>query len=178
MKMAGYIESMVMGTSSRPYKIKIKMSPLSMNKWNKIKLLSRKHLYTLPELVEGRLPEELRDIFSDEAEGIFPALRELDFSCSCPDWANMCKHISASLFALGAQIDDNIDLVFKLRCVNIAELVQSALKGETKYLKAQKSVDEDQVLKLSEKKLASLFDIKLVTPKSSRRRIFRHERAN
>ena len=82
---AGHIEAMVMGTSSRPYDIKIKITSLSMNKWNKIKLLSQKHLYTLPELVNGRPSKERRDIFSDRGEGIFPTLKEMSFSCSCPD---------------------------------------------------------------------------------------------
>ena len=170
---SGYIEAMVMGTSSRPYKIKIEIKKLSTNKWNKIKHLSRKHFYTLPELTEGRLPEELRNIFSDNKEGIFPSLKEMNFHCSCPDWAVMCKHVSAVLFAIGAKIDDNIDLFFKLRGVDIAELVQSALKGETRELRAQKSLKGVPVLKLSEKNMALLFDIQLVTPKVIHRKTSR-----
>ena len=169
----GHIEAMVMGTSSRPYKIKIEIKKLSTNKWNKIKHLSRKHFYTLLELTEGRLPEELKDIFSNNKEGIFPSLEEMNFRCSCPDWAAMCKHVSAVLFAIGVKIDDNIDLFFRLRGVDIAELVQSALKREARELRAKKSLEGVPVLKLSEKNLASLFDIQLVTPKTTRKKTSR-----
>ncbi len=172
----GHIESIVMGTSSSPYNIKIKTKKLSPNKWNKMKRLSREHLCTLPELNEGKFPKELKDIFSDRGEGIFPTIKEMSFHCSCPDWANMCKHVSASLFALGSQIDNNIDLFFKLRGVNTSELVQSALKDEAKHLKNRKFEDTAQVLTLSEKKLASLFDIKLVTHKKSQKKIVRRRR--
>ena len=174
----GHIEAMVMGTSSSPYKIKIKTRKLSSSKWSKIKRLSREHLYTLPDLVEGRLPEKLKDIFSDRKEGLFPSLKEMDFHCSCPDWAEMCKHVSAALFALGSEVDNNIDLFFKLRGVNAAELVQSALQEERKHLKKRKSLDEVNVLKLSNNKLASLFDIELVTPKSTQSKKVRRKKSH
>ena len=164
---SGHVEAMVMGTSSRPYNIKIKIKKISQRKQNTIKRLSQKHLYTLSELIEGRLPKELDKIFSDQKEGIFPTLKEMSFHCSCPDWADVCKHVSASLFALGARLDDNIDLFFKLRGLQVDQLVQSALKKEVTHLKAKKSQSRAQVLKLSEKSLASLFDIKLATPKPS-----------
>ena len=164
---SGYVEAMVMGTRSQPYNIKIEIKKISQSKQNRIKRLSQKHLYTLSELVEGRLPKELEQIFSDQKEGIFPTLKEMSFHCSCPDWAEVCKHVSASLFALGARLDDNIDLFFKLRGLQVDQLVQSALKKEVTHLKTKKAQSKTRVLKLSEKNLASLFDIKLVTPKSS-----------
>ena len=173
----GHIEAMVMGSRSSPYKVKITTRKLSSSKWNKIKQLSREHLYTLPDLVEGRLPEKLKDIFSDREEGLFPSLKEMDFNCSCPDWAEMCKHVSASLFALGAEIDNNIDLFFMLRGVNASELVQSALQEERKSLKKRKSLDEVNVLKISDNKLASLFDIELVTPKSTQAKKVRRKKS-
>ena len=172
----GHIEAMVMGSSSRPYQIKIEIKSLSTNKWNKIKRLSQGHLYTLLELTEGRLPEELKDIFSNNKEGIFPSLKEMDFHCSCPDWATMCKHVSAVLFAVGAKIDDDLDLFFRLRGVDIADLVQSTLKREARALRGKKALKGVPVLELSEKNLASLFDIQLVTPKAARRKTSRQRK--
>lgn len=167
---SGHIEALVMGTRATPYKVEIKIDKIKKNKWRAMKTLSRKHLHTLSDLLEGNFPKELKGIFSDERNGIFPALKEMKFNCSCPDWAYMCKHVSASLFGLGVRLDENLDLFFNLRGVNIDELIQSALEGEARSLQKRKSANSNRVLKLTEKRLASLFDLNLVTPKKSKRK--------
>ena len=93
----GLIEGMVMGTRSQPYKIKIKIKSLSDAKWKRITALSQ-NLHSLTELLEGSFPRELENVFSNTAEGIFPSLKEMNFGCTCPDWASMCKHVSAASF--------------------------------------------------------------------------------
>ena len=47
-----------------------------------------------------------------EADGLFPAPREIKMSCSCPDWAGMCKHVAATLYGVGARLDAQPDLLF------------------------------------------------------------------
>ena len=46
-------------------------------------------------------------------------------SCSCPDWADMCKHVAAALYGVGARLDSDPDLLFTLRGVDRAELVST-----------------------------------------------------
>ena len=46
-------------------------------------------------------------------------------SCSCPDWADMCKHVAATLYGVGARLDHDPDLLFTLRGVDRSELVSS-----------------------------------------------------
>ena len=47
---------------------------------------------------------------------LFPtALRELNTDCSCPDWANPCKHIAAVYYLLAERFDEDPFLIFKLR---------------------------------------------------------------
>ena len=33
----------------------------------------------------------------DPRDGLFPKPNEIHFNCNCPDWADMCKHVAASL---------------------------------------------------------------------------------
>src|SRR5258708_34903246 len=44
-----------------------------------------------------------------------PDLKELEPSCSCPDWANPCKHIAAVYYLLAERFDEDPFLIFKLR---------------------------------------------------------------
>jgi uncharacterized Zn finger protein len=65
----------------------------------------------------------------DRRAGLFPAPREIDFTCSCPDYASLCKHIAAVLYGVGARLDTKPDLFFTLRRVALEELVaKSALR--------------------------------------------------
>ncbi len=172
----GHIESMVMG--SRIYNVNITMKKINKKKWKSIKQLSQKHLYSLSDLLDGHFPKELEKVFSDSNEGLFPILKEIDFNCSCPDWASMCKHVSATLFALGAKIDEDVDLFFQLRGVNIKELIQSAITSETTELQRKVPLRGEEVLHISDDKLAHLFDIKLSHPKKPKSKKRKKHRRN
>ena len=58
--------------------------------------------------------------------GLFPAPAEIEFSCSCPDWASMCKHVAAVLYGVGARLDEQPELLFKLRKVDEKDLIARA----------------------------------------------------
>ena len=47
--------------------------------------------------------------------------------CSCPDWATMCKHVAATLYGVGARLDHEPEVLFTLRDVDPAEMVEAAL---------------------------------------------------
>ena len=61
-----------------------------------------------------------------EGDGLFPAPEEIKLSCSCPDWADMCKHVAAVLYGVGARLDEKPELLFVLRGVDENELLASA----------------------------------------------------
>jgi uncharacterized Zn finger protein len=61
-----------------------------------------------------------------EGDGLFPAPTEIKMSCSCPDWAGMCKHVAATLYGAGARLDAAPDLLFTLRGVDRTELIAAA----------------------------------------------------
>jgi uncharacterized Zn finger protein len=61
--------------------------------------------------------------------GLFPTPDEIELSCSCPDWASMCKHVAAVLYGIGARLDEQPELLFRLRAVDEKELIAKAGKG-------------------------------------------------
>jgi uncharacterized Zn finger protein len=75
--------------------------------------------------------------------GLFPAPAEIEFSCSCPDWASMCKHVAAVFYGIGARLDDQPELLFKLRKVDEKDLIAKAGKG---LPLAKQGPAEDKVL--------------------------------
>ena len=61
-----------------------------------------------------------------EGQGLFPSPKEIQLSCSCPDYADMCKHVAAVLYGVGARFDHQPELLFRLRGVDENDLILSA----------------------------------------------------
>ncbi|MBI5853202.1 MAG: hypothetical protein HZB39_19510 [Planctomycetes bacterium] len=47
--------------------------------------------------------------------GMFPAPKHITMSCSCPDWATVCKHVAAVMYGIGVRLDEEPELLFVLR---------------------------------------------------------------
>ena len=83
-----------------------------------------------------------------QANGLFPKPSEIRFSCSCPDYASMCKHVAAVLYGVGARLDERPELLFRLRAVNENDLVANidqALPMSKKGPAAGKVLETDDV---------------------------------
>ncbi len=130
----GKIEALVQGTRSAPYQVDIHIKAIKKTNWVKIKKACEGKLESLQELLTGKFPEGLADIFMAQGEGLFPTPQEIEFNCSCPDWAYMCKHVAAALYGIGARLDENPTLFFELRNAEIGDLVTQAVEDKTKKL--------------------------------------------
>ncbi|MDP2845603.1 MAG: hypothetical protein Q8N79_05970, partial [Candidatus Methanoperedens sp.] len=144
---SGEVTALVQGTRARPYKVAIKINPLDKKAWNEIKKECEGKIESLQELIEGRVPEELREIFTANGTGLFPSPKEIKFSCSCPDWASMCKHVAATLYGVGVKLDQDPKLFFKLRNAEMDDLITKALQDKSK-----------KMLKKAEKKTSRAID--------------------
>ncbi|KPA09039.1 Zinc finger, SWIM-type [Candidatus Magnetomorum sp. HK-1] len=129
---SGTVNAMVQGSST--YEIKILIEKISTKKWNNIKKECAGKIDSLQELLQGKFPKAMDDIFTSIDLGLFPSPKEIEFSCSCPDWAYMCKHVAAVLFGIGTRLDDDPMLFFKLRGIDGDELVTQVVQDNTKKL--------------------------------------------
>ena len=135
------VESLVQGTRSKPYTVIINIKGIKKKIWQNMKTACAGKLDSLPELLAGKFPKALGEIFTIRGQGLFPSPEEIEFNCSCPDWAYMCKHVAATLYGIGARLDDSPSLFFKLRKVNIDDLIQQTITDQSYKLlkKAQKT---------------------------------------
>src|SRR2546423_684572 len=119
------IKAKVQGSSSRPYSISIKIKALSEADWEKLaQALSREALFAA-KLLAGEMPQEIEQVFAQAGLSLFPTkLRDLETSCSCPDWSNPCKHIAAVYYLLGEEFDRDPFLIFRLRGSSREELIE------------------------------------------------------
>lgn len=120
----GEVAAMVAGSDL--YKIKIAIAPVRAARWKSICRDCTGTIDSLVELLQGRLAKGVMDRVCREGDGLFPSPGEIKLSCSCPDWADMCKHVVAVLYGVGARLDERPQLLFVLRGVDENELLASA----------------------------------------------------
>lgn len=125
----GQVEALVQG--SELYKIVIGFSPLAAKRWSDFKTRSAGKVTNLLDLLQGRLSKEMLADLTAPGTGLFPAPKEIDLDCSCPDWADMCKHVAAALYGVGARLDEQPELFFTLRGVEMEELLTAASVSAT-----------------------------------------------
>ena len=157
---AGKIEGIVSGTEL--YRVAISIKELDKKKWASIKRSCSGRIGSLLELLQGKLSDEVMTIVTNQKEGLFPLPGEISLSCSCPDWAVMCKHVAAALYGVGNRLDSKPDLLFLLRGVDASELIS----GEVSL----PGVESDPEDILSEDSLGDIFGIDMdeeVLPPSS-----------
>lgn len=117
----GRIEAIVSGSSL--YNVAITITPLQDRKWHAVKRSCSGRIGSLIDLLRGKLDSGVMEIVAHRREGLFPLPGEMKFTCDCPDWADMCKHVAAVLYGVGARLDHAPEMLFTLRGVNHEELV-------------------------------------------------------
>lgn len=123
----GQIQAKVMGSSL--YQVSVKVTQVPKTQWQAIGKDCSGSIDSLVELLQGKLSTAVMQRICTPRTGLFPAPKEISFSCSCPDSASMCKHIAAVLYGVGARLDQKPELLFDLRKVNATELVNQAGAG-------------------------------------------------
>lgn len=119
----GKVAALVSGSDI--YEVKIDIAIAAPSRWKAICADCAGSVGSLVELMQGKLSKNVMERVCREAEGLFPAPREIKMSCSCPDWADMCKHVAATLYGVGARLDMDPDVLFSLRGVDRAEIVST-----------------------------------------------------
>jgi uncharacterized Zn finger protein len=133
----GQVSALVQGSQGSPYTVTIKIKPISEPVWKQIKTACEGQLASLQELLEGRFPKSLAELFTAKGSGLFPAPKEIDFQCSCPDWAYMCKHVAAVLYGIGTRLDEDPGLFFVLRKMKMDDLITQAVRDKSERLLKQ-----------------------------------------
>ena len=100
------------------YAIHVKVAAVPKARWSAVCKDCSGAIDSLVELLQGRFSERVMTRICEEKAGLFPSPKEITFTCSCPDWASMCKHVAAVLYGIGARLDEKPDLLFTLRKVN------------------------------------------------------------
>jgi uncharacterized Zn finger protein len=124
---AGKIHAQVMGSSL--YTVKIDVTACPDQHWRALSANCASSIDSMVELLQGKLSSAVMERICKPGTGLFPSPKDIQFGCNCLDWASMCKHVAAVLYGIGARLDQQPELLFKLRGVDPADLINSTGAG-------------------------------------------------
>jgi len=155
----GEVVALVQGSQSSPYEVIITINKLAGDAWKNISDSCAGMIESLSELMAGKFPKAMAEVFMRQGTGLFPAPKEIKLRCSCPDSATMCKHVAASLYGVGARLDDDPSLFFSLRGVATSDLVSRTIASGTEKLLSKAGKKSARII--SDADLSDVFGIEL-----------------
>lgn len=115
------VTALVSGSSI--YNVVIRIKAVPRTQWQSICRDCAGGIDSLVELLQGRFSKGVMERLCRQDEGLFPRPSHITFSCDCPDYASMCKHVAAVLYGVGARLDREPELLFRLRAVDEKDLL-------------------------------------------------------
>jgi uncharacterized Zn finger protein len=113
-------------SGSELYRVSVTIAPLAPRRWKALIGECAGRIGSLVELLQGKFSRAVMQTLIRPKTGLFPSPREIAFECSCPDQAALCKHVAATLYGIGARLDTEPELFFRLRRVDQLDLISAA----------------------------------------------------
>lgn len=130
LKLTGpHVDARVVGTRVDPYAITLDFRIPDDVAHDRIVAALKAEPILLARLLADDLPTEVERLFKVEGFDLFPGGKlgpgryDMTSACSCPDFANPCKHTTAVLFLLGEEVARRPFTLLELRGITWEELV-------------------------------------------------------
>lgn len=158
---SGKVTASVLGSRVTPYRVIINIKPLPNDKAKE----ALKNLHSINEFQRGRVSLDKKYLFSMDKNGLFPTIDEIEFSCTCPDWASLCKHGAAVLYAIGSVLDQEPLVLFQLRGIDVDAYLEQSLVEKTNTLLSNIYNNDDKII--DESLISDIFGIELASMPAS-----------
>jgi uncharacterized Zn finger protein len=130
----GAVTAQVQGSRSTPYAVRITLRPFTEAQWARVEEALAGQALFAAALLAGEMPRDVEQAFEAAGLSLFPARpADLKSDCSCPDYANPCKHVAATYYILAEAFDTDPFLVLAWRGRERAALLERLreLRGAT-----------------------------------------------
>jgi uncharacterized Zn finger protein len=105
------------------YTTTLQLTPIPESRWPRLIKLCAARSGVIARLLLDELPEAMVTLFHQQKLNLLPAsARDFRTDCSCPDYANPCKHIAGVCYRLAARLDQDPLLLLELRGLDRRQL--------------------------------------------------------
>ena len=100
------VTAQVQGSRPKAYRVRLSVAPLTSPQWQRVEQALAGQALFRAKLLAGEMPREIEQLFADCGTPLFPrSPRDVQMSCSCPDWQVPCKHLAAVCYVLAEAFD-------------------------------------------------------------------------
>ncbi len=125
---AGEVIASVLGRRATPYRVRVRVRPFEPKEWDRVLDALSSEIGHAAALLDGEIPPEVAEDARRAGLDLLPGAGELQPRCSCPDWADPCKHSAAVCYLVADELDADPFAVFLLRGRTREEIL-SALRS-------------------------------------------------
>jgi uncharacterized Zn finger protein len=101
----GEVRAAVQGRRVRPYQVRVRVRVLDAAEWDRVLDAIAAQIGHAAALLDGELLPEVADDVRGAGSYLLPGPGELQPRCSCPDWADPCKHAAAVCYLVAGALD-------------------------------------------------------------------------
>jgi len=111
----GEVRAAVQGSRVQPYAVRLRVREFSAAEWERTIAAIAGRAAHAAALLDGTLDPGIVAELERQGVSLLPTAGELGPSCSCPDWANPCKHSAAVCYLVADRMDQDPFTIFQLR---------------------------------------------------------------
>ncbi|MBI2863088.1 MAG: SWIM zinc finger family protein [Chloroflexi bacterium] len=142
---AGLVKTKVQGSRSTPYAVEIRLAPLTDGNWEKVFERMSEQAVFMAKLLAGEMPANIEEAFAAAQVSLLPqTVKDLVTECSCPDWANPCKHVAAVFYILAEAFDGDPFLIFALRGRTKEQVIDKLRGMRSPSIEGRRAVTETE----------------------------------
>lgn len=128
---AGEVAATVRGSRRSPYQVRVRVRPFSSDEWAVVTDALAAQVGHAAALLEGELVPEIAGDVRAVGLDLLPGAGEVQPRCSCPDWADPCKHSAAVCYLVADELDRDPFVLFLLRGRSREELLAGIRQRRT-----------------------------------------------
>jgi uncharacterized Zn finger protein len=111
----GVVTARVHGSRSTPYRVQLRVREFTDAEWARVLDAVSARAGHAAALLDGEITPEIVGDVADAGLDLLPGAGEIGTICSCPDWANPCKHAAAVCYLVADLVDEDPFVVLELR---------------------------------------------------------------
>ncbi|MGI8754657.1 MAG: SWIM zinc finger family protein [Acidimicrobiales bacterium] len=111
----GRITALVRGSRALPYRVTIAVPTYDDKAWERVATVVAGRAAHAAALLDGALEPTILADAREAGVDLLPGAGDLRPQCSCPDWADPCKHASAVCYLVADAMDADPFVLFRMR---------------------------------------------------------------
>jgi uncharacterized Zn finger protein len=121
----GFVEAPVQGSRPHPYVVTVRVRAFGVAEWDRVLDAIAARAAHAAALLDGELPAAVLADAQEAGVELLPGPGEVQPRCTCPDWAEPCKHAAAVCYLVADVLDADPFELLHLRGRTRAEVLEA-----------------------------------------------------